>query len=246
MNNQSPSAVIKEAKRLIGMNEFDRAKLLLQPLIAEYNEDYRIYALTGFIYHREGRFARAIRNYERSLELNPNDVETLINLSLIYNDLGRYEEGAGKYRLAVELMDKNKSSGENTGRKSNEEELNVMFASQHKSLGELYMRYNKPGDALHEYEKALKLIPWDYSLNIELAECLSRLGERKVAINKLKSVKQKNPELLDARIKLGHLLYLEGEIGLAMEEWDSILKQEPANATAKMYIRMAKEENIIP
>lgn len=117
MNNQSPSSVIKEAKRLIGINELDRAKVLLQPLIAEYNEDYRIYAMTGFIYHREGRFARAVRNYERSLELNPNDVETLINLSLIYNDLGRYEEGADKYKLAIDIMDRNRTSIDNEGGK---------------------------------------------------------------------------------------------------------------------------------
>lgn len=245
MENQSPSSVIKEAKRLINNNEPDRAKIILQPLIAENNEDYRIYALIGYIYHKEGKFSRAIRNYERSLELNPNDVETLINLSLIYNDLGKYEEGSNKYKMGIEIMQRNSSLQINTD-KTGDEQLFVMFASQHKSLGELYLRYNRPEDALREFEKAFKLTPWDYSLNIEISECLARLGDRRSAISKLKAVKQKNPELLDARIKLGHFMYLEGDIGLAIEEWDSVLKQDSNNINAKMYIRMAKEENIIP
>ena len=72
------------------------------------------------------------------------------------------------------------------------------------------------------------------------------MGKRKQAIKNLKTLKLKYPEFIDARVKLGHLLFLEGEVGYAIEEWDEILKLDPNNMEAKMYMRMAREESILP
>ena len=99
-------AVFKEAKKLIAANRLEQAKVTLQPLITELNHDYRVYSMLGFIYHKQGLFSRAVKNYRRALEINSGDIETAINLSLIYNDLGKYEEGADLYSRAVGMLDK--------------------------------------------------------------------------------------------------------------------------------------------
>jgi tetratricopeptide (TPR) repeat protein len=244
MTIENPTSIFKEVKRLISINDLRQAKILLQPLITEIGDDYRVYALLGVVYHKEGNFPRAVKNYNRALELNSLDTETAINLSLIYNDLGRYEQGAQLYAKAVGLM-KNERI-EKSDLVDETEDVNYMFANQHASLGELYLRYNKAEDAFREFEKALSLSPRMYHVYADMAECLSRMGHRKQAIKNLKTLKLKSPDIYEARVKLGHLLFLEGEIGPAVEEWDSVIKDNPSNLEAKMYLKMAKEEAILP
>ncbi len=244
MTTENPSAVFKEIKRLIAVNNLRDAKILLQPLITEIGSDYRVYALLGIVYHKEGNFPRAVKNYTRALELNNTDAETAVNLSLIYNDLGKYEQGAQIYAKAIALMNAAKNSDPEKTDES--EDVNYMLANQHASLGELYLRYNRAEDALREFEKAMSLFPRSYHVYADIAECMSRLGQRKQAIKNLKTLKQKRPDAFEARVKLGHLLFLEGEVGSAIEEWDSIIKENPTNIEAKMYIKMAKEESILP
>lgn len=244
MTVENPSAVLKEVKRLIAVNDIRQAKMLLQPLITEIGDDYRVYALLGVVYHKEGNFPRAVKNYTRALELNGSDAETAINLSLIYNDLGKYEQGAQLYSKAVSLM---KNSDPAPGNKADDaEDINYMFSNQHASLGELYLRYNRAEEAFKEFEKALFLSPRMYHLYADMAECLSRMGHRKQAIKNLRTIKLKTPDAYEARVKLGHLLFLEGEVGAAVEEWDSVIKESPSNIEAKMYIKMAREESILP
>ncbi len=189
MTIENPTSIFKEVKRLISINDLRQAKILLQPLITEIGDDYRVYALLGVVYHKEGNFPRAVKNYNRALELNSLDTETAINLSLIYNDLGRYEQGAQLYAKAVGLM-KNERV-EKSDLIDEAEDINYMFASQHASLGELYLRYNKAEDAFREFEKALSLSPRMYHVYADMAECLSRLGHRKQAIKNLKTLKLK-------------------------------------------------------
>ena len=90
------------------------------------------------------------------------------------------------------------------------------------------------------------MLPEAYKFYVELAEALSRLGKRDIAIKKLKTVKAKRPDIYEARIKLGHLLFLEGEVGPAVEEWAAVLKDNPTNVEAKMYMKMAEDNSILP
>lgn len=242
---QTHSDIFKEAKKMIATNKLEQAKVVLQPLITELNNDHRVYSMLGYIYHKQGLFARAIKNYRKALDLKPTDVETTINLSLIYNDLGKYEQGAELYAKAVGMMEMS-ASEQDINKKEEREETDVMFSKQHTTIGELYLRYNRAEEAYTELEKALALNPRSQHANIEMAECLSRLGKRKQAIKNLKALKLKCPEHFDARVKLGHLFFLEGELGFATEEWDEVIKLDPGNMEAKMYIRMVKEESILP
>ena len=241
--NLSRSNVFREVKKLIAINKLEQAKLTLQPLITELNNDYRVFSLLGLIYHKQGLFSRAVKNYKRAMDINPRDAETAINLSLIYNDLGKYDEGAQFYARAAGLIDSN-SSDEVYDRDAHFE-ANLMFARQHLNLGELYLRYNRNEEALVQLETAISFDPQLESVHVNMSECLSRLGKRKQAIKDLRNLKSKKPDFLEARIKLGHMFFLEGEISAAIQEWEEISSIDPGNMEAKMYLKMAKEESVI-
>jgi len=243
MDKSNTASVLREVKRLISINKFNDARVLIQPLIMDHRNDYRVFSLLGNIYHRQGEFSRAIKNYKTALDINSKDVETAVNLALIYNDLGKYEQGAELYSQAISVMKEMETSKHSA---DSNENANSMFAAQHANLGELYLRYNRAEEALRELERALSLAPEAYKFYVELAECLSRLGKKDVAIKKLKFVKAKRPDIYEARVKLGHLMFLEGGIGPAVEEWDSVLKDDPGNVEAKMYIKMAQDKSILP
>jgi tetratricopeptide (TPR) repeat protein len=241
MLNETPSIIFKRIKKLINSGKLEQAKEDLQPLITEYSDDYRVFLMLGFIYHREGRFPRAIKNYEKALELNDRDFDSSINLSIIYNDLGKYKLGAEYYKKAVQNVDK--LSSEEIGKK---EEIDDMFSKQHLSLGELYLRYNRPNEALNEFRKAKSLYDKNINIDLNISETFFRLKKRKEAIKILQDIKLKKPNFYEARVKLGHLKFLEGDIGSAVEEWEEIVKEDPQHVQARMYLKMAEEESILP
>jgi len=244
MDKSNTASILREVKRLISISKLNEARMLIQPLIMEHRNDARVFSLLGNIYHRQGEFSRAIKNYRMALDINSHDVETAVNLSLIYNDLGKYEQGAELYSKAVTVMREMETTSKNSGEKA--EDSNLMFATQHANLGELYLRYNRAEEALREVERALELAPEAYKFYVELAECLSRLGQRDFAVKKLKLVKAKCPNIYEARVKLGHLMFLGGEVGAAVEEWNSVLNDNPSNVEAKMYLKMAQDNSILP
>jgi TolB-like protein len=56
----------------------------------------RIFRITGFIQRRQGRWEESIRSFERAIELDPHNVNTLDNLGDSYAALRRYAEQKSK------------------------------------------------------------------------------------------------------------------------------------------------------
>ena len=67
----------------------------------------RIFSITGFIQRRQGRWEESIRSFERALELDPRNVNTLDNIGDSYGALRRYAEQKSKFDriLAIEPND---------------------------------------------------------------------------------------------------------------------------------------------
>lgn len=225
---------IGEAKSYLQTKQFEKAVLTLQPFVIENNRDYRIYNLLGLIYHKNGNFNKAINNYRKAIELNSNDVESFLNLSLIHNDLGKYEEGSNFYNKAFEVFKNIETRVYN----ENLSDIDEMFSKQHKSIGELYLRYNKLEEAEYEFKKAIKLDETNLDSYLLLSEVLYRLKKKNDAFKLLNYIKNKNFDISKISVKLGHLYYLEGNHSQALIEWDSVLEKDENNSEAKMYKKL--------
>ena len=56
----------------------------------------------GFAYAKKGNYDRAIRDYDRALEVNPGQVLAHFNKALAYEKVGRTEEAVEAYKAFIQ------------------------------------------------------------------------------------------------------------------------------------------------
>lgn len=86
--------------------------------------------------------------------------------------------------------------------------------------------------AVQCFERAIRLDTTMATAYHQLGKCYARLGRYKKAITLLSQVIQKRPDLVAARLDLGHALNGLGEAQAARRHFEAVLSAEPANAKA--------------
>ena len=82
------------------------------------------------IYYDRGKFNKAIKTFKRALEIDPSYTDASVGLSIILNDLGRYEEGQEVFEVAQKVLEEKK--------KKNDPFIDKLIAQKHEELGDIY------------------------------------------------------------------------------------------------------------
>ncbi len=191
--------------------------------------------MLGVIYHSQGRFADAEAAFERALVINPRYTEAALNLSVTYNDRGKYDQAKDVYAKAVAASVGQPNSLDTFARGK--------LANMHAALGAAYAALGLSGDAAREYCKALDLCPEFADLRVQLANVYRDMGMYNAAIAEFEQAKRTKPDYHAARINLGVTYYSLGRRFDALAEWHEVLKADPDNKSAKLYIRMVDDAN---
>src|SRR2546421_4660573 len=69
--------------------------------------DPRLFELTGYILRRRGQQEEGLRNLERAVELDPRNLDTLQQIALSYEQLGRYGEAIAAQDRALSIVPDN-------------------------------------------------------------------------------------------------------------------------------------------
>jgi cytochrome c-type biogenesis protein CcmH/NrfG len=224
--------LLSSAKEFFRAGRYTSAEPLLNQLILKGSKDREIFHMLGTIYYDQGKFNKAIRAFKRALEIDPSFTDASVGLSIILNDLGRYEEGKQIFDEAKNLLAK--------GAAKDDPYINEKLALKHDELGELYFRYLRYMEALEQYYKALNLSSRKPELTMKVVETLVRVGEPHRALKELRSLINAFPSFITARLKLGVLLYESGNVAEAVEEWERVLAREPAHPEAKRLLQLAQ------
>lgn len=233
MQNESGSEeLLSSAKEFFRSGRYAAAEPLLNQLILNGAKDREIFHMLGTIYYDQGKFNKAIRAFKRALEIDPSFTDASVGLSIILNDLGRYDEGKKIFEEAKSLLAK--------GGAKEDPYVNEKLALKHDELGELYFRYQRFMEALEQYYKALNLSARKPELTMKVVETLIKVGEEHKALRELRSLITTYPGFLTARLKLGVLLYESGDTLAAVEEWERVLERQPENAEAKRLLNLAQ------
>lgn len=193
------------------------------------------YFQMGNIFHYQGEIGKAIKAFNKVLELEPGHTDASISLSVLYNDIGHYESAK---KVFVQANERVKSKSQNGG--IEDMHVNKKFASKHLEIAEMYMSYNRHDEALFEYNKVIALDPSLLNVRVKIAKVYAKKNFMAKAFDELKRLKNEEPNYMEARVALGILYYGCGQILEAQSEWERVLAKEPQNSEAAMYLNLSR------
>ncbi len=234
MDARNLDSVINEYLRLakedLARSSLTSAERHLEQAIATNSNSAEAFYLLGTLYVKKGKFRKATLAFEKVLRLDPNHTEAAIAVSSLYNDLGKYNEGAEVYNRAKVRLDKTLPGFD--------PRINQGIAEKHFDVGMLYTRYDRFQEAYHEFAKASNLDPHNINYAVQLAKCMGKTGDKESAIRCLRAAVEKNPTHVEARIQLGILLHSVQRLSEAYDQWNEAIRLEPDSKTAQMYLSM--------
>ncbi len=169
-----------------GAERYAEAEPLYTELIAEQPQDWRLHFSRGAARERLGRWPEAEADFQRALQLSPEQPDVLNYLGYTWVDRGeRLQEGLAMIRRAAELR--------------------PMSGAIIDSLGWAYYRLGDYPQALEWLEAAVRLEPADPTLNDHLGDVYWRVGRRieaRFQWQRALTLDPDNPEII--RLKLEH------------------------------------------
>lgn len=228
--------MLAEAKENFINGNYKVAEPLLNQLILQNSRNAEVYQMLATIYYDKGQFNKAIRTFKRALEIDPTYTDASVGLSIILNDLGKYEEGQQVFDEAQKLLE----------RKSGKMDSYVeeKLASKHEELADIYFQYKFYSEALDQLFRAQKLTSRKAEITMRIAECYVKLGDADRAIRELKALIREYPHFIPARLKLGIIYYNMNNLAEATEQWENILLRDPDHPEALKYLKMANAAGI--
>ncbi len=233
MDFDAEQEMFSAAEEHFKADHYTEAESLLNQLVLKNSKRPEVFHMLGTIYYDHGKFNKAIRSFRRALEINPGYTDSSVGLSVILNDLGRYEEGQKVFDEARAMLSVKSPNVDH--------HLNERFSVKHDELGELYLRHGRYEEALSEFQKALALTKIRQpEITVSIAECYIHLNNFPLAIRELRLVVREYPQFVPGRLKLGKCYYDSQQVPEAIEQWEAALRFEPTNTAAKDYLRLAQ------
>jgi tetratricopeptide (TPR) repeat protein len=226
----------QEAKEAFINGNYKVAEPILNQMVLQGTRNPEIYQMLATMAYDKGQFNKAIRTFKRALEIDPSYTDASVGLSIILNDLGRYDEGQKIFEEARALLDRKKGKIDSY--------VEEKLASKHEELADMYFQYKMYAEALEQLFKAQKLTARKAELTLRIAECFVQMGDADKAIRDLKALIREFPHLTAARLKLGIIYYNQNNLADATEQWENILLRDPQHEEATRYLRMAQAAGI--
>lgn len=236
MYTSSNEQLLKSARECFEKLEYKKAQVILNEIIESEDNNVEALFLLANIFHINGEIGKAIKAFNKVLNINPEHTDAAISLSVLYNDIGQYEDAKKVFDTANErVKGKNKGSG-----LMEDKHINKKFASKHYELADLYLSYNRYDEALFEFNKVVGLDSENLEARIKIAKVYAKKGFTSKAIEELRNLKNEEPSYAPARIALGVIHYGNGNVLEAQSEWEKVLMKDPFHSEANMYLNLSR------
>jgi tetratricopeptide (TPR) repeat protein len=205
-------SLLRTAKEHFNKGHYKLAEPILLQLENEALQSPDLYYMLATIFFDRGQLKKAIALFRKSLEIDPTFTDSSVGLSIILNDLGRYEEAKQIFETAYANMKAKQTSGI-------DKNLNEKLAAKHAELGQLYMLHEMYSQASEEYTKAAKLSPNAVDYKIRLGECHLKLKDGESAITDFEDA-LRDKYAMDTHMKLVEAYNEVGQKDKALFELD--------------------------
>lgn len=222
---------------LLSRRDFSRAEPMIREKLQKEPDSADAHYLLGVMRYFQGQLGPTVEALRKALSIDPHHTDAAICLSVLFNDVGKYDEAKRVFEQANQSVAHRRSSTHEFG-------IDRKFAVKHMELADLYFRYRRYDEAIEEYSKAASLDPTTYDIRIRRAKAYAKKGFLTRAMQELQQLKGEAPKFIPARIQLGLLHYSQGNVLDAELEWESVADLEPTNREAAAYLEMAKKVRI--
>lgn len=228
--------MLNTAKENFINGNYKLSEPLLKQLLLVKNSEPEVFQMLATIYYDQGKFNKAIKTFKRALEIDPGYTDASIGLSIILNDLGRYEEGKKIFLDAKERLDKKDAQMDPF--------VEEKLAAKHCELADLYNHHKRHNEAIEQLYKALKLSSKKEEITLQIADSYVKDSKGDNAVKTLTKFLKDYPQSTGARLKLGLIYYNGNRIIEATEQWEQILMREPEHPEAKSYLKLAQKTGV--
>lgn len=239
LDERTRADLFDTARSFFRENLYTQAEPILHQLalagLGRPAEQAEVWHMIAVILYDRGRFTKAIKTFRRALEIDPTFTDASVGLSIILNDLGRYEEGRQVFQDAQTALNRKNFDQDSV--------LKERLASKHHELADMYFSHKRWDDAIDQYRQALTVLPGKTDFRLRIVDALTAKGELGQAFKEIRQVVQEQPMNHKARLKFGFMLYQSKRVADAIDQWETILLRDPENPQAKEYLRMARESD---
>lgn len=204
----------------------------------------------GRIFLRDGEPAKALKEFEGALELDPNNSEALLNIGSIHQGNGKTELAKHFVQRAL-AVDPNSIGAlsqlaEISRDQGNLEEAIRLFGEAlaiddsqpflFMGVGDVLQRAGKYELALQAFKSVLELEPDSFKARYNMGVTYSNMGrvdESVATYEKAIELAPKDSEVPAARNNLGALLLAKGETDKALAHFEAAMKDAPGNLESR-------------
>jgi Flp pilus assembly protein TadD len=231
-------ARLSQARKLYTLGRWQEALVLLEPLVLEHPGYADLHNMVGVSNHHMGQWTRAERAFSEALQLNPRYTEAALNLAVLLNDTGRYEQARVIYKQALEVLSHEKNAMDPLAAGK--------IANMHSDIAAAYVAAHRPEEAQAEYERALALCPTFADIRHSLAGLLIEMKQLDAAIAQLQRCIADSPKYLQPRLRLGALLLTMNRVAEAQVVYEAVLAISPEQPDALRGLRLVQDPTRSP
>lgn len=194
------------------------------------------FQMLATIFYSNGQFNKAIKTFKRALEIDPYYTDASVGLSIILNDLGRYDEGKKVFLEAQSLLERKNRRPDPS--------VNEKLSHKYEEIGDLLLQCHRPEEALEHFQKAYSISSRKPHVGLSIVECHLKMGSKDKAIKELRNLIKEFPQFHAARNRLASMLYELNKVADAIQQWETVLAKDPKNPEATKNIKMAQSSQL--
>ena len=189
---------------------------------------------------------QAIDNFNKVLELNPQDGMAYFNIGTIFLEKRNFEAAIENYQNCLSINPSHAEAFDNMGSALKAQgnfttaieqftqaiNLKPNFAQAHYNLGIALHETGDPQAAIKSHRKACQIRPNYFKAYLGMGNAMKDKGELDTAIDSYKQAINIKPDYADAYYNMGNALKDKGELNTAIDSYKQAIKIKPDYADA--------------
>jgi Flp pilus assembly protein TadD len=191
---------------------------------------------------RKGEYEAAIAEWNKALELSPENDRAHSNVGLLLIGVGKFDEAIPHFEKTLKANPEYPDAHSNLGvalagagkvdqamaEFEKALQINPASAEAHNNLGRSLAGKGRFDEAIPHLQKALDAKPDSAEVHNSLAVALVKKGQVDEAIAHFEKAVEINPDFAEAHFNLGDTLYyLRGKAAQALAQWRIVLRLDP-------------------